>query len=416
MRSGTHGDGTASQPAPAPTPVPPPPPAAAAGLGVRWPTAVWVALAVVVWIASGLYLLHWGRHWELDLRVYHAAGRALFARRSPYSMVFTSAGLPYTYPPFGLLVTSLAGLGSMGVVDVCFWLLNAVAASGTVYAALRMCRMPGGARSWAMATAVGGLGVLLLEPARSNVDFGQINTILFALVIVDVAFVAAPWRGALVGIAAAIKLTPVVFVLYFVVRREWRAAVTAGASAVAATAVGLAVMPSASVQYWRHDALDPGRTGPLGYVSNQSWSGMLHRAPFSPGTLESVLWTVLALLTVAAGVTAARRSSAAGRPLEALVALALTGVVVGPVSWTHHWSWVLVVPVLALLLPSPDPLVRRSTVALLVVAVAEPYWWAVPGWAHDVSGNLLVWTGAWTLGLMALRPRRRLPAGAPRPA
>ena len=90
--------------------------------------------------------------------------------------------------------------------------------------------------------------------------------------------------------------------------------------------------------------------------------------------------------------------------------MALTGVVVGPVSWTHHWSWVVIVPVLALFAPNPDPVVRRSVMALLVVVVAEPYWWSAPGWVHDLSGNLLVWTGAWLLGVMALRGRRRVPS------
>ncbi|HUI03525.1 MAG TPA: glycosyltransferase 87 family protein [Acidimicrobiales bacterium] len=384
------------------------PPAAA-----LWPTSASVTVALLSWAASALYLLHWGRHWELDLRVYHAAGRALFAGRAPYDLSFTPARLPFTYPPFGLLVTSVAGFGSMGVVDVSFWVVNALAAVCTVYAALRMCRLPAGGRSWAAGAALAGLGVLLLEPARSNVDFGQVNTILFALVIADVAFVSPPWRGTLVGVAAAVKLTPAVFVLYFLVRREWRAATTAGASALGASVIGLVVMPSASLQYWRHDALDPGRTGPLGYASNQSWSGMVHRAPFPHDWLQPALWAALALVTLGVGAVAAYRSSARGRPLDALMAVALTGVVVGPVSWTHHWSWVVIVPVAALFAPSPDPVVRRSVMALLVVAVAEPYWWSTTGWVHDVSGNLLVWTGAWVLGVMALRGHGRvLPSAA----
>ena len=109
-----------------------------------WPTRWAVVVAVVSWAASGLYLIHWGKHWELDLRVYHAAGRAYFAGHSPYDLLFTSARLPYTYPPFGLLVTSVVGFGSAGVVDVSFWVVNGVAAVCTVYAALRLCRLPGG--------------------------------------------------------------------------------------------------------------------------------------------------------------------------------------------------------------------------------------------------------------------------------
>jgi len=52
-----------------------------------------------------------------------------------------------------------------------------------------------------------------------------------ALVALDCLVAKPKWpRGMLIGVAAAIKLTPAVFVLFFLLRRDYRSAVTAAVS------------------------------------------------------------------------------------------------------------------------------------------------------------------------------------------
>ena len=62
------------------------------------------------------------------------------------------------------------------------------------------------------------LAAFAVEPVWHTVSFGQINLTLAALVAIDVC----RWRGSryggmLAGVASAIKLTPLIFVLYLAV-------------------------------------------------------------------------------------------------------------------------------------------------------------------------------------------------------
>src|SRR5206468_3062170 len=67
-----------------------------------------------------------------------------------------------------------------------------------------------------------------------------------------------------------------------------------------------------------------------------------------------------ALLAVPA-VILVRRFHRAGQPVEALLVSAFFGLLVSPVSWSHHWVWA--VPLIIVLLA------RSSRVAAAAVAV-----------------------------------------------
>ena len=110
------------------------------------------------------------------------------------------------------------------------------------------------------------------------------------MVAADCLLPRTPWpRGMLIGIAAAIKLTPLVFVLFFLPQRQWRTSSIAIGSFLAASLLGFFVAPIDSREYWLHAALDPSRIGRIGYAGNQSLRGALHRLGL-PVSLELVLW------------------------------------------------------------------------------------------------------------------------------
>ncbi len=89
-------------------------------LPTRWITVA----AVVVWLVSGAYMFHFGASWHLDLRVYRAAGHALYHGGSPFTTWFTANQLPFTYTPFALLVLSPLAFGRLGLVESGWWLLE----------------------------------------------------------------------------------------------------------------------------------------------------------------------------------------------------------------------------------------------------------------------------------------------------
>jgi alpha-1,2-mannosyltransferase len=379
----------------------------------QMPTKLIAVGAVVAWVVSGAYMLHYGPSWHLDLRVYRDAGNALLHGGSPFTANFTVHQLPFTYTPFALLALTPLAFGSLGLVETLWWLLSAVCFVGAVYLVLNASFTLPVRRALAVAALLCGVATLALEPVRSNMDYAQINLVLMVMIVVDMARVRAPWRGVLTGLASAIKLTPLVFFFAFVVTKDWRSVARGVGIFVGATAISWAVLPHDSARYWFHQVTDAGRTGQLGNVSNQSWNGLLHRPPFHGGHLGTAVWLGLALATLAGGVILTRWLLEAARTGEAVVVLALTELLVSPVSWTHHWSWLTLAPIAAATLWAVHRVVAVQLLVLVGLAVIAPYWWIQHGPLSYLAGNALVVAGAAVLvGWLAAEARSRRTADA----
>ena len=201
----------------------------------------------------------------------------------------------------------------------------------------------GGAARWCGAFAWACGSMLVLEPARSGVNYGQIEFVLMFVVVADVLRVPPPYRGIAIGIAAAVKLTPLVFIVLFAVRRDWRSVARAVVTFVACMAVSWIVWPGLSRVYWKQDIVDPARIGTIAYGGNQSWFAVLHRPPFAASG-SALGWVAVSLATAALGIFVAWRCTGTGRRSLAIIAVALVGLLVSPISWTHHWVWVILVP------------------------------------------------------------------------
>jgi alpha-1,2-mannosyltransferase len=382
----------------------------------RTPTAVIALGAAAVWVISGLYMLHFGASWHLDLRVYRAAGSSLFHGGSPFTAVFTATQLPFTYTPFALLALSPLSFGSLGLVETLWWSISAVCLVGAFTLMVTTAFATPPRRAWAVAGLVCGVATLALEPVRSNFDYGQINVILLLMVVADLTRVRPPWRGALVGLAAAIKLTPLVFLAYFAVAREWRSLLRGVGVFIGVTAVSWAVLPGDSDRYWFHEVTDAGRTGKLGNVSNQSWNGMVHRPPFDGGHAGTAVWLTLSLATLIGGVVLTRWLVEGARTAEAVIVLALTEVLVSPVSWSHHWSWLALAPVAAASVWRVHRAVAWSLGVLVALGVAAPYLWVRPAPLSYVGANSLVLGGAAVLAIWVVSEGRRRLARRPETA
>ncbi len=378
--------------------------------------ARWLLVAAVAcWALVAFYLAHWGSNWALDLRVYRAAGHSLYDDGRPYTEQFTIHHLAFTYPPFALLALSPLSLGPLWAIKAFWWLVNEAALVGVLSVIVgRLFSMPA-RRVLAVAAATGAVATLALEPLRSNLDYGQINVLLMLLVVVDLLKVRGRGRGVLCGVAAAIKLTPLVYLAFFFVQRDLRSTARGIVTFFTLSALSWLVLPSGSWLYWRHEAFSPSRTGHPGLVSNQSWNGIVHRVPFHAGSTGVALWAAAFVLTAAVGVLAAKWLLALGRALDALVALTMTELLISPISWSHHWSWVVLAPPLLVKRWRGDRAVAAGLVALLVVAAAAPYWWSVRGWPGALLADSLTLAGAALLVVLARQARVALRV-APSPA
>ena len=331
------------------------------------------AASVLGWVA--LIASDPARYWrQTDAIVYRDAGAAVWHGHQLYPVLFGPFHLPFTYPPFPALVFApFSGLPfgawQMGLAVVSLGCLL-IAAHAAVRAA--------GGTSSTGAYVVAAVG-LWLEPVIMTLHFGQLNLLLLALVLVDLSCHQGRWRGVGVGLAAGIKLTPLIFIPYLWFTGRRRAAAVAVGTFLATFLIGLSVLPHDAARYWWRQVVEPG-DGPQRLV-NQSLRGALLRVAHRESG-DIVLWLSLAIAVGIVGLTAAVLATRRGLPLLGICLCATTGLLVSPVSWSHHW--VYVVPVLALVFDQRlGARARALSGSALVVLFA---WW--PTSARGPSGLL----------------------------
>ncbi|HEY3479203.1 MAG TPA: glycosyltransferase 87 family protein [Streptomyces sp.] len=347
--------------------------------------------------------------YRVDLDVYRLGSAALLHGDALYgTLPPTGDGqlLLFTYPPFAAIV--LAPLAVLPYWAACLALT--LLTLGLLALVLVVVLRALGARCDWRRVGLLLLAAEVLEPVLRTVYAGQLDLLLLALVVLDVLVDTPRWpRGLLIGIAAAIKLTPAVFLLYFLFRRDTRAAVTSVVTFLAATALGFLLAGADSVRYWTGALWDTGRVGEPTYAGNQSLLGLLAKLGVDARTAWWLPLVAVVLVLTALGV---RRALAAGETTIALGVNAVGGLLISPISWTHHWVWAVVV------LLGWAELARRTrrrgfTIlagAGAVLFVAGPQWWWPRGgqvesrWnvLQQLTGNGYVLFGLAVLGTAAL--------------
>jgi alpha-1,2-mannosyltransferase len=183
--------------------------------------------------------------------------------------------------------------------------------------------------------------VSTLEPIRETVNFGQINMLLVLLVLTDLLIVAPRWprlAGIGIGIAAAIKLTPAIFIVYLLITRRWRAALMAAATAATATLLAAAIAWDDSWRFWTAALWETGRVGHTDRIANQSILGVLARLS-DPAEPNRLVWLGLVVVTAGYGLWRARRAVLAGDEVVGLTLTGFVGGLVSPITWPHHLFW-----------------------------------------------------------------------------
>jgi len=381
-----------------------------------------------------LLVSHLGHGWGfVDLAVYRKGGQAALDGAHLYALRFPGA-LAFTYPPIAAAL--FAGLTVAGpatdqalVTGASLALLPAM-----LYCALRL--QP--AASWlARRTAVqvalaSCAGAVWLEPVWTTLRYGQIDVLIATLVLYDLSRPdSARHKGVGIGLASALKLTPAIFVAYLALTGRLRAAAVALAVFCATIAAGFAALPGDSGEYWGGAFLQSNRVGRIENAANQAlrgaWARLLHSVDVQTVWLASA--GVIALAGMALAVRAGQPTDR--RPRDDVLGFslcALTGLLVSPISWSHHWT--LAVP--ALLLLAVGAYRRASSIALAaagaiaIVAASHMIWWVPidrpPHSELHLDPLQLVYADAYVLiGLAALAvaawqvtvPTRSRTAGGP---
>jgi alpha-1,2-mannosyltransferase len=355
--------------------------------------------------------------WDVD--VYWWGGRqalrdaTLYATHEPFS---------FTYPPFAAVIFALGSGAAEIVLKIS---ITAASLASVALLAWLSVRAAGFSRRPELAFAAGALA-LLTQPVTYTLHLGEINLILAGLIAADLLrrHEDAWWQGVATGVAAGIKLTPLIFVAYLLTTRRTRAAAAAMVTFGGTVAAGFVLLPAQSRSFWlRGVFLDQRRIGNDYNPANQSLTGLMAR--LGSGLPAVYAWWVLAaLVTGAGGLAIATILHRRGQRLAGLSCCGLTGVLVSPISWTHHWVWVipLLVSMAATAWRRRSLLWALATVALFTAfAGLDPMPWPGhdPGLLRTLEGNLYVVCGLAVLvaaALLVACERRAAPYGPDRSA
>jgi alpha-1,2-mannosyltransferase len=368
------------------------------------------------------WLTHGGAQWPFwDAQVYWWGGHQAAAGAALYA---PGARGNFTYPPFAAAVF---GIGA----DAAAGYLAAALTIGSAGALLVLCSLVLGAagvrRRPETVFAVTALA-LAVGPVRDTLQLGEVNLILAAMVGADLLRRRdGGWgQGIATGLAAGIKLTPLIFVVYLLITRRIRAAAVAALTFAVTVAVGFLLLPSPSRVFWLGGVfLDERRVGNPVNPANQSLSGALAR--FAGGLDAARPWWIgAAVVTGLAGLAVAGWAHRRGHRLAGVTCCGLTGLLVSPFSWTHHWvwAWPLLVALAVTAWQRRSPGYGLATAAAAMV-FCGPFPW--PGLGHlPGAGRLLADDGYVLCGLAVLagtglalareHPAVGLPSVAERPA
>jgi alpha-1,2-mannosyltransferase len=310
-------------------------------------------------LAVALYAVYAKTHpykWTLDpvdLAVYRAGGlivRHIQPEYNPHAYAplyqwtgYGSLKLPFTYTPFAAIVFALVSFVpwtllphlsvavNIGALVAALWFTF----GGLGYRDLRV-RLGG--------TLLASGAVLWTEPMIRTMYLGQVNLVLMALIIWDLCQpdtkASRWWKGVGVGVAGGIKLVPLIFIPYLLLTRKFRQAFNACAGFAFTVVIGFIIQRHDSIKWWFHGLFFQGqRTGFTGWEGNQSLRGIITRFAGSIAGAQAD-WVVAAVLIGVLGVACAAMLDRAGHQMAGLLTAALTGLLLSPISWDHHWVWI----------------------------------------------------------------------------
>lgn len=357
-----------------------------------------LGLLSVLGIAAGLIankILIERYNWRIDAAVYREGALALVNGESLYAQPFDMGdiSLPFIYPPIGAILfapwgyfdfitVELAGnlvvIGSSLLLLLCLYLVTNAVLSGRD----KLLAFTIAAISWPIA--------LFAEPVFLNADLGQINILIMALVVMDLLPIKRRIpRGVLIGLAAAIKITPLAMLLYFLVKKDFRGIINAVISLLAFTAIGAVLAWENTKEFFSSTLLNLSAEGDSGvdttFQSNSSIQAMLYRwwtskADAEASSLPTILWIVLSLIAVAAVAYLMHQLFSRGLHVEAVMVNAMPMLLISPISWSHHWVWL---PLWAVVFfvryrqhrSHPKFLLWSGVILSVMLLMLPPKWW-----------------------------------------
>lgn len=351
-------------------------------------------------------------HDHIDAEVYQLGVRAWMQGQDLYGpLPPTESGfqLPFIYPPFAVGLLAPLAFVPKTVAVAAVLLASHAALLLSLYIIVGSSRYLAPHRKHVLLATAGILPfATIAEPVMETFAYAQVSLVLMVAVVVDCLWRTdgerrMPWpRGILIGVATGLKLTSAPFLLFLLLRKDYRAIAWSAVSFAATLLIGLAFGVGNSIQFWTHEVFKIGTTS-FGNQSSGSIQFSDNVSTFAGNlSLHSVLakfhltgagltaaWALCCVVVVGLAVLGMLQALREHNLTLAVMINAIAGLLVSTLSWSHHWVWAM--PTLALLIGMA---VAKRQVALLVpTAFAAAVFIFGPQWTLPAgSGKELTWT------------------------
>lgn len=272
---------------------------------------------------------------RIDFRIYYRSiesmtGGGLY----DYGELATNFLYP---PPAALLLRPITLLGESAASHL--WLIASIAmALAGFHTALQS--RPTTGRVPAAVTPLVAAACLWSAPVLLSFRLGQINPVIGALLCLDVYLMSRGRRGAGVatGIAAAIKLTPLLAIVLMFAGGRRAEARRAGATFAVTSALTALVLPGETTRFWSDVVFDASGVGGVGSSLNASILSLTGLVT-DDHLVQRGLWIALAATL---GLLTLRRSRKlwSSDALGAMTVAMCLSYAVSPLTWIHH-QWFL---------------------------------------------------------------------------
>jgi hypothetical protein len=279
----------------------------------------------------------------------------------------------FTYPPGAIFLFWPILWVSKGLLPLTWALVSLGALVATLAIVLDRFIYQSRALTWGVACWVTALTAIIFPPILEGLTWGQTGTILLVLVVLDFLVVKGPSKGVLVGLATAFKIYPGLFIIAWLLRRQWRPALTALATTGCTTALAWALWPKSAGTFFSKEIFG-GRE--LGHFSSHaaatassSFSAMFMRAPFHVGLLNDYGTFAACALVMVVGLWGAQRLWRQDHELSSLVVLLVAATIGAPLAWDHYFSFAPLLLFVPFEFGVRNPFSRAALVSALVMVV-----------------------------------------------
>lgn len=338
--------------------------------------AIVAAIAVII-AQAGVYFLV----------VRHQAGgfADLLGRASNFQSLKSTGNIysdfsieAFTYPPGGILLLSPLVLVPSGLLAP-LWTVGVLGAlTASLYIGLRFLTRWSPTNALAVAVGATLVSPVALSAVYDNVFWGQIGTLLTLAIVADFLVMRAPAQGVWVGLATALKIYPGIFIVIWLIRRQYRPALTALATVAATTAIATAFYFRSATTFFRQQIEGSQElTHFATYSTAEASSSIVDvflRPPYFLGHLTPRESLAIAAIFVVIGVIASYGAWSRGREFTAVVVGLIISTICSPIAWNHYFSFLPLLLLLPLEIGWRSWTARVAYLAVAVNMVPWPHW------------------------------------------